>query len=545
MHLQRAQAESGVAERAGVPSSRRDEPGSRSVPAVPGRSSSGAAGWVWWGVAGAALLAAAVATFGLGRNPLSHDEVFTAVVSTRPMSLLLTILAKREGNMPLYYLLMHGWVQGGTDVAWLRLPSALAAAAAVPVTALVARRAFNDRVAVAAALLLALNAFSLTYARQARTYAFTMLLVAATTLLLLRAVESRSRRSWSAYGLLSLVAIGAQPLVAGLMLIAQSLSLALVPRDRLQLRLAGTVLGALFAVFGSLALYISRVQSATTNYITPTEFEQLVHFVDRLAGGTRLLALVFTGLGAIALLLLARQRVRRSMEHWRRWLIVSWAVVPPVVLVLMSEVRPVWRDRYLVAVTPAVVILVAFAIDRLRPRAVAAGALAVVLALSTVQVVARLGYPARLDLPGAAAFVVEESRPSDAIVYSGAAGRTPFLWELQQAAADRRLPRDIALAPGGGADEVRDLFAREVDAPVLQRRLASCERIWVVSFPRARWHPTPEPMQTVEASPFWQQFEQVAQREFGDVRIQLFENDLPGGTGVDAAGCPLAEVGAR
>ncbi len=542
MHLQRAQAESGVAERAGVPSSPRDEPASRSVP---GRSSPGAAGWAWWGVAGAALLAAAVATFGLGRNPLWHDEVFTAVVSTRPMSLLLTILAKREGNMPLYYLLMHGWVQGGTDVAWLRLPSALAAAAAVPVTALVARRAFNDRVAVAAALLLALNAFSLTYARQARTYAFTMLLVAATTLLLLRAVESRSRRSWSAYGLLSLVAIGAQPLVAGLMLIAQSLSLALVPRDRLQLRLAGTVLGALFAVCGSLALYISRVQSATTNYITPTEFEQLVHFVDRLAGGTRLLALVFTGLGAIALLLLARQRVRRSMEHWRRWLIVSWAVVPPVVLVLMSEVRPVWRDRYLVAVTPAVVILVAFAIDRLRPRAVAAGALAVVLALSTVQVVARLGYPAREDLPGAAAFVVEESRPSDAIVYSGAATRTPFLWELQQAAADGRLPRDIALAPGGGADEVRDLFAREVDAPALQRRLASCERIWVVSLPRARWHPTPEPMQTVEASPFWQQFEQVGQHEFGDVRIQLFENDLPGGTGVDAAGCPLAEVGAR
>ncbi|MDP9466579.1 MAG: glycosyltransferase family 39 protein, partial [Actinomycetota bacterium] len=163
-----------------------------------------------------------------------HDEVFTAFVATRPTSLLLTILAKREGNMPLYYLLMHVWAQGGTEAGWLRVPSALAAVATVPVTALVARRVFDDRVAVLAGLLLAVNAFVLDFAREARTYPLAMLLAATTTLLLLKAVESRSRRAWAAFGLVGLLAIGAQPLAATLVLIAQTVSLALLPRARLQ-----------------------------------------------------------------------------------------------------------------------------------------------------------------------------------------------------------------------------------------------------------------------------------------------------------------------
>ncbi len=474
---------------------------------------------MWAATGASALLTAALAFVHLGRNPMWHDEVFTAFVATRPMSLLLTILVEREGNMPLYYLLMHGWAQGGTGAGWLRAPSALAAVAAVPVTALLARRVFDERVAVLAGLLLAGSAFSLDRAREARTYAIAMLLATVTTLLLLRAVESRGRRWWAGYGVVGVLALGAQPLAGTLVLISHTVSLAALPRDRWPQRLGVGIFAGLFLLSGALALHITRVQSTSTDFIEPTTFQTLTHFADVLAG-SRPLAVIFIGLGAAALVAAGRDGLRRSVEVWQRVLIFSWLVVPPVVLALASELRPLWRSRYLVPITPALVILMAFALCRLRPRAVQAGVLATVLALSAVNVHVKVRAPAVEDLPGGAEMLLQASRPTDAVVYSGAATRTPFHWVLQEQAGDRPLPRDVAVAPDGLPHEVGDLYAREVDARVLTRRLERCERVWVVSLPGSRWHPTPEPMQEVQRSAFWREhFREVSQRDFGGLRI--------------------------
>lgn len=482
---------------------------------------------MWAGTAAATLLAAALALVHLGREPMWHDEVFTAHVATRPTSLLLDIVARREGNMPLYYLLMHGWAQLGTDAGWLRTPSALAFVAAVPVTALVARRVFDDRVAVLAALLTALNGFALDYARNARTYPFSLLLAATTTLLLLQAVDTRARRWWAAYGLAGLLAIGAQPLAGTLVLIAQTLSLALLPRDRLPLRLAAVVLGPLYLVSGGVALYILRVQSSSTDFIEPTRFGQLVNFVDHLAGG-RVLTLGYAALGLVALVAVVRTSPWRSTELWQRTLLFAWLLIPPLTLLVASELRPLWRMRYLVPVAPALAVLIAFALTRLRPRVLQAAVTAGVLALSAVGVRGELQERAVEDLPAGAELLLRASRPTDALVYSGAPTRTPFGWVLQQQAGERATPRDIALAPRGTADEVRDLFAREVDPGTLTARLARCERVWVVSLPEALWHPTREPMQDVQRTPFWrQEFRELAQHDFGGLRVELFENERP------------------
>jgi hypothetical protein len=83
-------------------------------------------------------------------------------------------------------------------------------------------------------------------------------------------------------------------------------------------------------------------------------------------------------------------------------------------------------------------------------------------------------------------------------------------------------PADIALAPGGQADKVHDLFAKEVGARTLTSRLARRERVWVVSLPAATWHPTPEPMQTVQRGWFWRHtFRRVSQQDFGGLRVEL------------------------
>jgi len=62
-----------------------------------------------------------------------------------------------------------------TSEAWLRLPSALAGAAAVPALGLLGRSLYGPAVGLAAAVLLALSPFALYYSQEFRNYAFTIL----------------------------------------------------------------------------------------------------------------------------------------------------------------------------------------------------------------------------------------------------------------------------------------------------------------------------------------------------------------------------------
>ncbi len=121
---------------------------------------------LWFSLAGLTVLSAAIMLVDLGRKPLWRDEAFTGYVAIRSTSTMFAILAKREGNMPLYYVMEHVWSSVGTSPLWLRLPSALAAVATIPVTVLIGRRIFGDQVALTAGLLLTLNGFLVHYGRR-------------------------------------------------------------------------------------------------------------------------------------------------------------------------------------------------------------------------------------------------------------------------------------------------------------------------------------------------------------------------------------------
>jgi 4-amino-4-deoxy-L-arabinose transferase-like glycosyltransferase len=70
-----------------------------------------------------------------------------------------------------------------------------------------ASRAFGRKAGVLAPLLFGLNAFAVQYAQEARAYAFVLLLVTASTYLLMRAAEAGSTWRWAAYAIVSALAV--------------------------------------------------------------------------------------------------------------------------------------------------------------------------------------------------------------------------------------------------------------------------------------------------------------------------------------------------
>jgi uncharacterized membrane protein len=111
----------------------------------------------------------------LGGKSLWIDEGFSVHESRLPASAIWAG-TDEPNHPPLYYLLLHYWPFTGNEFS-VRLPSALASTAAVVVLYLIARRLFDQRVALASAAILAVSPLDIWYAQEARMFALATLAI--------------------------------------------------------------------------------------------------------------------------------------------------------------------------------------------------------------------------------------------------------------------------------------------------------------------------------------------------------------------------------
>jgi mannosyltransferase len=156
----------------------------------------------WWPLAALTLLAAALRLSTLDLQSFWYDEAFTPVHVLHP-SLTATwrSFVHTENTPPLWYLI--AWADArvlGTGEVALRLPSALAGIATVPVAWAIGRELTPGRraTAIAAAAFVAVNPLLVWYSQEARAYGLFVLLAAVSMLCFLRALrEPTPRRMWA------------------------------------------------------------------------------------------------------------------------------------------------------------------------------------------------------------------------------------------------------------------------------------------------------------------------------------------------------------
>ena len=166
--------------------------------ATEGAAKGGAALPAWWPLAALTLLAAALRLSTLHLQSFWYDEAFTPVHVLHP-SLWATLrsFVHTENTPPLWYVI--AWadsrVLGSGEIA-LRLPSALAGIATVPVAWAIGRELTGRRVtAIAAAALVAVNPLFVWYSQEARAYALFVLMAALAMLCFLRALRRPRART--------------------------------------------------------------------------------------------------------------------------------------------------------------------------------------------------------------------------------------------------------------------------------------------------------------------------------------------------------------
>jgi mannosyltransferase len=118
------------------------------------------------------LLAAALRLHGIGADGFWKNELFSMTWIRQPVAWLVTEGLRIETNPPLHFLLLKAWTAlFGTGEAAARLPSALAAIAAVALTMRLGREMDRPGAGLLAGLLLALTPVQIVYAHEARAYA--------------------------------------------------------------------------------------------------------------------------------------------------------------------------------------------------------------------------------------------------------------------------------------------------------------------------------------------------------------------------------------
>jgi hypothetical protein len=334
------------------------------------------------------MLALGLGLLRIGRLSLDHDEAIAFYLASGPWGEFAHAVTHRESFGALHYLLLRAWTTVGDGEAVLRSLSVVFAVLTVALTYQLGRALFGRRVALAAAVMLAVNAYMVQFAQEARTYALAAFAVTLATVLLVRTIERPSRLRWLGYAAAAVLSVYAH-LFAGFVLVAHGFALITVRRPPVWWRWVGFVVCLVAAAAGPLIL--SNLRFGPDRYFIPATTPMVVRDVlEQLAGGGTTpgsggLSLLALYAAIIVLAAYAAIRAISTEGHdavWRYVLVFGWALLPLVLSIALSPIQPSFLGRYQIVVLPGLALLGGLAVTslRLRPIAVAGLAFAVLLA---------------------------------------------------------------------------------------------------------------------------------------------------------------------
>ena len=416
------------------------------------------------------LVGLALRLYGLGSESLWWDEVYAISTMAQPGALEIIRLSSTDNNPPLFYLILHYWMLFAGDSAfWVRLPSAIAGALAIPVMYGIGKLLFDRGAGLLAALILALSAYNVRYAQEARGYSLMVLLTLLSFYFFAKLVKGSSSR-YTSVGYVVCTALLLYAHFYGVFFVAAQVLYLLVSREDLRRWLLPGVALALLYVPWVLLLAVNVLSPAGawqggTTWIPEPTLAGLIRIFHAYSGSLPL-AIVFTLLAGYGLFRIVRA------DKPTAYLLLAWLLVPIVVPFVVSHLyRPMLVDRYTIAASPAFYLLVTQGIAGFKGLVSGerryAQALLVVLvaALSVVSIVGYFGAVTKQPWRELAGYVDTHGRAGDLVLLYG--GALPFDHYSENAEVD--IEAFVASKNAGVRKKVATMVAGR-------------DRIWLVVF---------------------------------------------------------------
>ena len=442
----------------------------------------------------------------------SKDETATLAAVHRSFPQLIQLLGHVDVVHGAYYVLIWVVVRvfGGSSELIVRLPSALAMAAAAYVITLLGRRLASGWAGLAAGLTFAILPSVSSYAQDAREGALLAALAATASYCLLRAADAGPagrRRGWLAgYGV-TLALLGFGNLFALLLVGAHAVTLlatwrrghpgppvaARAERRQAAAARAGPWLGWIIAVLAvvvavSPVAVVGYSQLHQIHWIQPPDLKDVLT-LQRLIGRTSLVLATVVVVAAAVAYRLARGRSLGGIWPGRLVaLCLPWLVLPPVILLTASLAHPVYTFRYIVFCIPAAALLIGPAMVALGRYAGPAALIVLLVIGLPTQAFQRSAVGHGINIRRVDRIVARNREPGDALLnVSSRRGADKGTGEhTMEAAYPYGLARLRDISTGQSPEQSGTLGGTYAPTQVIRARAATARRIWVVEWTSPR-----------------------------------------------------------
>ncbi|MEU9917656.1 glycosyltransferase family 39 protein [Streptomyces sp. NPDC051001] len=471
-------------------------------------------------------LTIALGLWGIRRqNTMWGDESVTYQLAHRDLSQIWHTAQHVDLVHALYYAVMHE-VFGlfGPGLLTLRLPSVLAMAVAASGVGLLALRLAGPRAGLLAGLVFPLLPQVQKYAQEGRSYAMVCALITWATYALVASVPHRTRWRWAVYGSTMLLACLLHEF-AVLALVAHGVTLVVSRVPRRVLR--AWSIAAAGVVAGLLPLAIcSAGQSGQVSWIDgPVRLRYLL-----------LVAVV--GMACARAPLGVRGPVRLSA------LAVPILVLPGLLLLTASLVKPLFVDRYVLYSNIGIALLLGAWMDHFHrrqrsPRIAWIAAVAVLAALVPPSLSLRTPQSRSNDVTAIGAAVRKEGRPGDGVLYL--TGQHRILAAANP--EDTRFLTDLALAQDPASSNT--LAGVELPAQAIAARMLEFDRIVAVRATAA--HSPTTSREEAKTSTLRRHFREYRTTHVNGARITVYVREhghVPQGTPLEKSAVSMRGSGA-
>lgn len=388
---------------------------------------------------------------GLTRFGLWRDEVDAIYFAVRPLAETLSMFVSPAQNGPLYFVSLRPWFGlVGTGEFALRFPSVWGGVLCVALIWSVGRLLFPAHrgpwgsAPLWAALFLAVNPYQLWYGQEGKMYALIVAISLLSARLWLVGMARGGWRTWVGYVVVTslgfythLFMILHIPLHFAWFLIARRQS---PGRRGYPVALAGLTLPYLPMLIWQWDFVVKADRTTGFTFIPLGQMVRTLIFVqNRGFVATNWLWMVPGLLLAVAGVMMGATWLGRSQPSGLSGkrtlaLVITWLTLPVLTLYAISLIKPVFVDRYVIWIAPALFLLMALGVQSLStlqpPKRAGVGNRspqnwgargAVVLGITAAVIWLGMGVqqshtPLKADLRGAVAFVESQRQPGDLLI---------------------------------------------------------------------------------------------------------------------------------
>lgn len=377
-----------------------------------------------------ALFAVVLSRWQLDYSSMAPDEAWSITFAGLSWRKLINVMWQRELNMGPYYILLKIWIAifGDSELA-VRSLSVVFSVFAVAMTFAIGKKLFDAKTGLVAASLLAVNAFLIEYAQEARSYTLLIFMANTSVYFFINMIQDQNVKNHVLYVFSSVLLVYSH--FFGLfILIVQAISLIFFAGEKVNYRrllLCALSIALLIIPIGYFILFKDNGQ---IGWIQKPSFKDLYSFMFSLTGdgGSGMLLSLYVLMFFISLIMLARKNPESRMtgSFGRHAFLLVWLLLPVIAAYSFSFYKPIFISKYLISSLTPLVLLVATGLSAIRSRWISTVAAFGLISIS-VYTVFDVYYPKqKFDWKSATRYISQNARKGDGITFYDYSAKVTF-----------------------------------------------------------------------------------------------------------------------